>query len=307
MAQLPGNDDDDAPAITLRISRRALGALSALVTAFLLHVTVLGSVSLLPEPKPKPKRVEMTVVKKPPPPPPPAMSPEPPPPPPPPPPRAKEKKQPEAAPPPSTSPVAPELPPSESPPENRARLPVVEVSPTPAPPPQPGWKNRLRDALGPPPKVTSPTGPLAPSFRTLDRVALSDAKLFDEQTERRIQQQFGPFLQRGIDALRGNWHPDDVLATGGRDPSKLCGKQTRTTYAVAVLNKQGTVVDVDLKNPSGCPQLDTEAIAAFMRVAIFPHPPENMFIAPDGTPTETTRFPVRFIVSFDGGVSLDWR
>ena len=299
MARQADRDDDDNR-LTLRVSRKMVAAFVALVA----HVVVIVVVQQLPAPKPKPKRIEMTVQHKPPP-PPPAMTPEP----------AKtappsttkpSKEKPTSAPP-QTSTVAPELPPSESPPENRAQLPVVEVSPTPAPPPTGSWKDRLTESLKPSPSTRPPTGVLAPSFRTLDKVAMNDAKLFDEQTEKRMAANFGPFLQRGVDALRGQWHPERVLDNAVGDASRLCGRQRRQTYAVAIMNKAGAVVDVELKNPSGCPQLDDEAIAAFKRVGAFPHPPAAMFVAPDGTPTETARFPVRFIVTFDGGLSLDWR
>jgi hypothetical protein len=62
-----------------------------------------------------------------------------------------------------------------------------------------------------------------------------------------------------------------------------------------------------VKRESGCPALDDEAVAAFKRVARFPHPPTGIFFLPDGTPTDTARYPVRFIVTFDGGLQLDWR
>src|SRR5688572_32621312 len=48
------------------------------------------------------------------------------------------------------------------------------------------------------------TGALAPSFNTLERVAMSDPRLHDEQTERRMMEDFGPFFRRGLEALRGN-------------------------------------------------------------------------------------------------------
>ncbi len=297
MARQAGDSDEDNR-ITLRLSRTKVAALVALAA----HVVVIFAVQQLPAPKPKPKRIEVTMQSKPPP-PPPAMTPQPAPPPPPK--TSKPSKDKPTAAPPQTSTVAPELPPSEAPPENRAQLPIVEVSPTPAPPPTGSWKDRLTESLKPAPTPRAPTGPLAPSFRTLDQVALSDAKLFDEQTEKRIAANYGPFLRRGIDALRGNWHPERVLDVA--DTRRACGHQNRTTFATAVMNKSGRVIDVELKNPSGCPQLDEEAIAAFLRVGEFPHPPAGMFIAPDGTTRETARFPVRFIVTFDGGISLDWR
>jgi hypothetical protein len=37
-----------------------------------------------------------------------------------------------------------------------------------------------------------------------------------------------------------------------------------------------------------------------------PHPPKGLFVNPDGTPALTARYSVRFIVSFDGGLRLDW-
>ena len=151
------------------------------------------------------------------------------------------------------------------------------------------------------------TGPLAPSFSTLNGVAAADPRQHDEENERRLVADNGVFFRRGLEALRGHWHPDEVLNAPGHEAAKRCGREARTTFAVAVLNKQGDVVDVDLKTPSGCPELDAEAIAAFKRVAQFPHPPAGIFTAPDGTPTETARYPVRFIVTFGGGLQLDWR
>ena len=298
----PAERDPDDTTLTLRFSRRVIAA----VVAVLAHVVVIAAVRQLPEPQPKPKRIEVTL-QAPPPPPPEATSPEPPPKKAPPPPSTTKPQKTTTPPPPSTSPVVPELPPSESPPENRAQLPVAERSLEPAPPPTGSWRDRLRDSLKAPSAPSAPQGPLAPSFRTLDKVAMSDAKLFDEQTEKRIAANFGPFFRRGIEALRGNWHPERVLRTLGDDPTALCGRERRETFAVAVLDKQGSVVDVEIKNPSGCPQLDVEAVAAFKRAAKFPFPPAGLFFAPDGTPTETTRYPVRFIVTFDGGFSLDWR
>jgi TonB family protein len=152
-----------------------------------------------------------------------------------------------------------------------------------------------------------PTGALAPRAATLGAVAAADARLYDEQTEKKLQEDHGPFFRRGIEALRGQWHPQDVLRQADLlDATRLCGKQTRTTFAVAVLDMSGNVVDVDVKNPSGCPQLDDEAVRAFRRVAQFPHPPQGLFVNPDGTPSKTTRYPVRFIVTFDGRLRIDW-
>ena len=149
-------------------------------------------------------------------------------------------------------------------------------------------------------------GPLMPTFATLDRVAAADPRMHDEETEQRMMADDGTFFRRGLEALRGNWHPEDVLNAKGRAAARRCGRQMRTTYAVAVIDKLGNVIDVDLKTPSGCTDLDEEAIAAFIRVAQFPHPPAGIFVGPDGTPRETARYPVRFIVTFDGALHLDW-
>lgn len=298
-------DPRDEGRLTLRVSVGWLAFFAALA----LHAIVVVVASLLPEPPKPQERIELTLA-----PPPTAMSPAP---------QAaapkaapapqrepKPKKEPRSSPRPSTSPVAPELPPSVEPPENRAQLPVVETSPEPAPPPEPStWEDRLREQLAAttPKRPRSPTGALAPSTAGLHSVAGNDPRLHDEATERRLMEDFGPFFRRGLEALRGHWHPDEVLNENERDPTKRCGRQTRTTYAVAVIDKQGYVVDVDLRKPSGCPGLDEEAIAAFKRVAHFPFPPAGIFVAPDGTPRETARYPVRFIVTFDGGLRLDWR
>jgi TonB family protein len=292
---------DDDNALTLRAPRSVV----AFVVAVVGHVIACTLLTLLPEPKPDPERISITV-HKPPPPKPPATSPEPsraPPPP-----RARPSRPPTTTTP-QTSPVRPELPPSQSPPENRAQLPIVEASPDPAPPPAPApttWRERLLQSLSTTaPKA--PTGVLAPSLLTLQRVADNDARLHDEENEQRLMADFGPFFRRGIEALRGQWHPEEILQEDAHRETRRCARETRTTFAVAVIDKAGTVVDVELKNPSGCPQLDDEAMGAFRRVARFPHPPEGLFVLPDGTPSATARWPVRFIVSFDGGLRLDWR
>lgn len=238
--------------------------------------------------------------KRPPPPPPAATSPPP----------TPDKKRTRASAPIATAPVVPVLPPQPDRVENRAILPVAELSPAPAPPPEPStFAERLRAQLDAdtPRSAMFMRGPLAPSFSTLDRVASADPRMHDEETERRLQVDHGPFFQRGLEALRSNWHPGEVLEVTERDPARRCGRTMRTTFAVAVLDRSGKVVDVELRAPSGCPDLDDEAIAAFKRVAVFPHPPEGIFVAPDGSQMETARYPVRFIVTFDGGLRLDWR
>lgn len=294
-----GSHDDDTN-LTLRAPRSVV----AVVLALLAHVVVIALTTLLPAPSPPPERISITVQRPAPPPSPPLpptspkLSPAP---------RTAARQRPPQTPTPQTSPVAPELPPSPSPPENRAQLPVVETAATPAPPPQPAasWGERLLASLATTP-ARAPSGVLAPSAATLDRVAANDAKLHDDENERRLQEDYGPFFRRGIEALRGQWHPEEVLHSA-RGPTPRCGQRTRTTHAVAVIDRSGRVVDVDLTNASGCPQLDDEAVAAFLRVAHFPNPPAGLFVHPDGTPAVTARYPVRFIVSFNGGLRLDWR
>lgn len=288
--------DDDARTITLRVPR--LGP--SLLLAFVAHGLFGLVVDRLPTPKKKPTPIQVTM--RTPPPELPAMSPRPPPPP-----AKKTAKKTTSSPPPLTSPVLPALPPSEKPPENRAILPVVEKSPEPAPPPAPsGWKDRLLQSLAvktPP----APTGVLTQSLASLSQVVDNDPRMHDDDNERRLQENHGPFFRRGIEALRRTWHPDDALRTLDRgDPTRLCGRKTRTTKAVAIIDTEGTVVDVEVVDESGCAALDTEAVAAFKRVARFPYPPKGLFVNHDGTPAPTARYPVRFIVSFDGGLRLDW-
>jgi TonB family protein len=296
-----GQDDDDARTITLRVPRLGPGLLLALIAHGLFGLFV----AQLPTPKKKPTPIQVTM--RTPPPEPPAMSPLPPPRPQPPPPAKKPTKKTTSSPPPQTSPVLPVLPPSEKPPENRAILPVAEKSAEPAPPPAPsGWRDRLMQSLAvktPP----VPSGVLTQSVASLAQVVNNDPRMHDDENERRLQENHGPFFRRGIEALRRTWHPDDALRTLDRgDPTRLCGRKTRTTKAVAIINTEGTVVDVEIVDESGCAALDTEAVAAFKRVAQFPYPPKGLFVNPDGTPALTARYPVRFIVSFDGGLRLDW-
>jgi TonB family protein len=295
-----GHDDDDRRTITLRIPRLGPGLLLALIAHGLLGLFV----AQLPTPKKKPTPIQVTM--RTPPPEPPAMSPRPRPPPPPPPAKKTAKKTTSSLPP-QTSPVLPELPPSEKPPENRAILPVAEKSPEPAPPPEPsGWRDRLMQSLAvkaPP----VPTGVLTQSVASLAQVVNNDPRLHDDENERRLQEDHGPFIRRSVEALRRSWFPEDALRTLDRgDPTRLCGRKTRTTKAVAIIDTAGTVLDVEIVEESGCAALDTEAVAAIKRVAQFPYPPRVGFVNPDGTPALTARFPMRFTFGFDGGLRLDW-
>lgn len=291
----PTRDDES---LTLRLPRRSL----ALLVALAVHVVAMFLVDRMQIPKPVEKPIELTITSSPPPSAPQLAPPAPVPPAP-----VEERRvaQKTVAPPP-TAPVVPEAPPSER--EDVAKLPDVEKSPQPTTPST--WQDRLSQQLA----MTRPTAPrvpsgvLAPSLAQLDRIVMSDASLHDEETERRLMQDHGQFFRRGLEALRSNWHPEVVLreTERSRDPTRKCGQRERTTFAVAILDKTGRVVDVDLKNDSGCADLDQEAVSAFLRVASFPHPPAGIFVAPDGSPTETARYPVRFIVTFDGGIRLDW-
>ncbi|MBM4282205.1 MAG: energy transducer TonB [Deltaproteobacteria bacterium] len=297
----PGDEDDEF--VTLRLSRRAV----AFVYAAVLHAALLALVALLPEPPRREQRVEVTVRRPPPPTPPAASSPRP----------ARPASPPRASPTPPAplpvSPVVPVLPPSLAPPDNAAVLPLVERAPDPRqplPPPVPtappsSWRERLLSSLATPPRPRDDV--LPPSFKTLDRVVAADARLHDDKNEERLVFDYGPFFRRGLEALRATWHPDDVLRADRDDEVRRCARETRTTLAVAVIDRAGNVVDVELKRPSGCAGLDGEALAAFRRVARFPHPPPGLFVDGVGAPSDTARLPVRFIVSFDGSVQLDWR
>lgn len=283
---------DDDNTLTLRAPRGAV----AVVVAALAHLSALWIIEQLPVPKKPEERIEMTVASKPPPPPPPSSSTEPPPPP-------KKRKPPKQAPP--TTPVAPVLPASPAPPENRAILPDVPVSPEPAPPPPSNWKESLLSSLAETtPSTRAPTGVLAPSFRTLQTVANNDPRMHDDTAEARIAENYGPFFRRGIEALRRTWHPEDPLLSP--EVRQRCQTTLRTTQAVATLDREGNIVDVEVKRSSGCPELDAEAVNAWRKVGQLPHPPRGLFVLPDGTPTDTARMPVRFIVSFDGGLRLDY-
>ena len=206
------------------------------------------------------------------------------------------------------------LPPSREPPPTRVELPLPEPLPEPSsePSPEPAapetWEEQLeRQLAATRPRRRAPTGVLAPSLSTLSRVAGADPRLHDERTEQRLMEDYGTFFRRGLEALRGHWRPAEVLRDTERDPARRCGREDRMTYAVAIIDHDGKVLDVDLRTPSGCPELDEEAVAAFKRVASFPHPPKGIFVGPDGTEMETARYPVRFLVTFNGGFQLDWR
>jgi hypothetical protein len=308
-----GGRDDDV--VTLRLSRRTV----ALVQALVLHGALLWLVSRLPDPPRPQQRIEVTV-RRPPPPPSPSPSPSP--------------SSPSAPvlrpsplppvrpPPPATpaqpfAPVLPALPPSPVPPDNAAVLPLVERAPDPLLPVAPpassssssssslSWREQLLASLGSPARPAGDV--LPPSFAALDRVAGADARLHDDKNEERLIVDYGPFFRRGLEALRARWHPDEVLGRGPRDEVQRCAREPRTTLGIAVIDRDGDVVDVELKASSGCPPLDTEALAAFRRVGRFDYPPAGLFVDGNGEPTPRARLPVRFIVTFDGRVELDWR
>jgi outer membrane biosynthesis protein TonB len=285
--------EPDDVAFTVRIPRW----LVALVVALLSHLAFWRGAALLPEPKPPPQRIAITLQQPPPPAAPTAAESAPAPP-------ARRR-----APPPAPSPIVPALPPSDAPPEERVRVPIAERASTtepPAPAPPARWKEGLLDALAAsaPKRPRVPTA-LAPSAGTLGKVAASDPRLHDEATEQRLQTDFGPFFRRTIEQLRAAWRPDDVIARA--DFRTTCGHEPRTTYAVAIIDKRGRIVDVDLRRSSGCASLDEEAVATFLRVGEFPYPPSQMFVTPDGAPADTARYPVRFIVTFDGRRQIEWR
>lgn len=280
-------DANDAH-VTLRLPRFWL----ALSVAVLVHAAAGVVVSLLPEPKKPVERVEISLQS----PPPPVAATAP----------AQASPTPRRRSQAPSLPVRPELPPSKDPPEHRAQLPVVESLPEPTP--AMSWAESVRSSLSATrPQPLSGSGLPLPDPATVARIANADPRLHDEETEQRLMEDHGAFFRRGLEALRSQWRPGEVLQQIEGDPMRRCGRTTRTTYAVAVLDKEGNVVDVDLKKPSGCPELDAEAIAAFKRVARFPHPPDGIFVGPDGAPLRTARYPVRFIVTFDGGLQLDWR
>jgi TonB family protein len=310
----PTTGEGKASYLTLRVRSSHV----ALILAVALHVLLVGVINELPLPPPPPEEpLEFTLTPASAPPPPPSASaapeeakqprsrrrPRPAPPTP-----VKEREEPAA--PPAISPVAPELPPSAEPPEHRAQLPVVELAPEPVPPPkEPTWEEELKAQLRrtTPRLAPRPAGDLAPSAGTIHRVAANDPRMHDEETEQRLMVDHGAFFRRGLESLRGNWHPNEVLRRNRYDRRRRCSARTRTTFAVAVLDRTGNVVEVELKDPSGCDDLDDEAVAAFKRAAKFPRPPRGIFKAPDGTELETARFPVHFIVTFDGGLRLHWQ
>jgi TonB family protein len=291
---VPVDREDDA---LMQVPRPAV----ALLAALFVHGLVTAVAVLLPEPKMPEERIEFSLGSPPPPPPaePVPQAPEPTP-------QMPQPPEPKQRPTPQPTPVAPSLPTSDRPPSEAVRVPEAEPQPVPAPAPE-SWKERLMDSLG----KTTPrraSGPLVPSNAAVSRIASDDVRLRDEVVERELMEDHGPFFQRGIEALRRSWKPMDVLRKGDAfDPTRLCGRETRTTFAVATIDREGNVLDVEVRMPSGCEPLDAEAVETFKRVARFPFPPKGLFIKPDGSPAATARYPVRFIVSFDGRSWLDWR
>lgn len=91
----------------------------------------------------------------------------------------------------------------------------------------------------------------------------------------RILQHWEPSIKRRITKLvyQGRY----MASTGDR-----------TTHLLITLNKNGQLVRVQVKSPSGLRDLDEEAIKAFEAAAPFPNPPQGL-------------------VESDGTIKLDWR
>lgn len=91
----------------------------------------------------------------------------------------------------------------------------------------------------------------------------------------RILQHWEPSIKKRITKLV---HQGRYIASTG----------DRTTHLLITLNKDGQLIRVQVKSPSGLKDLDDEAIKAFEAAAPFPNPPQGL-------------------VESDGTIKLDWR
>ncbi len=107
-----------------------------------------------------------------------------------------------------------------------------------------------------------------------------------------------PFFNRIKQAVRDEWHPDELL--GRHDPSgRIYGAQDRVTMLKVQLRADGRIDELKVVRRSGVDFLDDEALSAFRRAQPFANPPAGLADA-DGF----IRFNFGFIVNLSGRTSF---
>ena len=109
---------------------------------------------------------------------------------------------------------------------------------------------------------------------------------------------YAAFFNRIKQAVRDEWHPDEIL--GRHDPSgRIYGTQDRVTTLKVRLRADGRIEDLQVARRSGVDFLDEEAQSAFRRAQPFANPPAGLADA-DGF----IRFNFGFIVNLSGRTSF---
>lgn len=176
-----------------------------------------------------------------------------------------------------------------------------------------GNSERLRLSLGdddgqPKPGGSAPrTGPtsveLMPTIGVLAGLSgapandhLEDLEEGDGTFLNSRQFKYASFFNRMKRGVSQHWRPLDEYRR--RDPSgNIYGYRARVTMVHVILDKQGTLLDIEITRSSGVEFLDREAVAAFRRAGPFPNPPHGLVSDNSGT----VEFPFGFHVEFTRG------
>lgn len=164
--------------------------------------------------------------------------------------------------------------------------------------------NQKAGAAAPPPGAIPN---LSPSRQLLERTLglgagssdyLEDVEDGDTTGLNAKKSRFAAFFNRIKQAVRDEWHPDEIL--GRHDPSgRIYGTQDRVTTLKVRLRADGRIEDLQVARRSGVEFLDDEAQSAFRRAQPFANPPSGLADA-DGF----IRFNFGFIVNLSGRTSF---
>lgn len=148
---------------------------------------------------------------------------------------------------------------------------------------------------------------LAPSQKLLERTLglgagspdyLEDIDDGDGTSLNAKKSKYAAFFNRIKQAVRDEWHPDEIL--GRHDPSgRIYGTQDRVTTLKVRLRADGRIEELQVARRSGVEFLDDEAQSAFRRAQPFANPPAGLADA-DGF----IRFNFGFIVNLSGRTSF---
>ncbi len=110
------------------------------------------------------------------------------------------------------------------------------------------------------------------------------------------------FFNRVADKIRREWQGGQVLSKN--DPAgSVYGFEDRMTVVQVTLDRDGKVLDINVEEPSGAVVLDDEAVRAFKDAGPFQNPPSQLF---EGNDRFTFLF--GFNVSYNRtNFDLDWR